>query len=1371
MTMNNLKFQRSIAVIIGINSYQGGIPALSTPLNDAKMLIEILREKHDYITYPAMDRVANRESLITLLEKTLPQQIKQSDRLLFYFAGHGIAINGEDGPSGYLIPQDAKLGETHTYLPMSWVHDALVKLNCRHFLGILDCCFAGSFRWSSTRKAIPVGPGVLHKERFDRFIQDPAWQVITSAASDQEAFDAFDLKGQRREEAGQHSPFAAALIEALEGKADIYPPAIEPGDRAGDGVTTATELYMYLRDRVEISTESRITRQTPGIHQLKKHDKGEYIFLTPEHQLNLPPAPNLDTSNNPYRGLEAFEESHSKLFFGREKLIKKLHTFVHKQPLTIVLGASGSGKSSLVRAGLVPTLKQKQAEQWHIVPPIRPGESPFEALDNALIEAHLPAIDPQDSRRTLTQSVLAWKKKHPNAKLLIFIDQTEELITLCADEAERQAFFQQILTAVKVHRHHLRVVLTLRSDFEPQVREAGLSLTPEIFNQTGQTALKSRWQDGRFIVPAMTRAELREAIEKPAEARVMYFQPHDLVEQLIDEVDNMPGALPLLSFALSELYLKYLKRQEEAERAGDVIERSLTQADYNLKIGGVIQSLTRRADKEYEKLVNDDPAYGEIIRNVMLRMVAVGGELARRKVPISELKYPDEAYTRRVSNVLKQFEDARLIVSDLDKRGQQYYEPAHDALVRGWSRLSAWQKQREKELILQRRLTPVAVEWDGRRKTVHQAKKSKAAERANTFFSRFDNVAYALESGTENIVSQILQRLRRDGNKANAFQERPEQFLWNGNPYLDALDETLNTENNWFNQTETEFVQRSVERRRKNVSLRRRIATAVFAGLSGLTILALIAQNAAQRQEQRAQRQEISALREASEGYWQSENQLESLIRGLQAAENLQGIKITSEQDKQQAYEVLTTLRKVVYATRERNRMQIEGELLTLVFNGDNKLRVVTTANPEAQTEAAKGSTMNIAISDFSGDQKLVEKAAFPLGSRTGIAALGLGIDHERFSGEDGMFHSSGTEFMPLLREFGLANSLTGRISYSFDQQQIFSHTAGSAIFRDKGKRVELVKSADLVRVIFSPENDQVLLISGSEDVQTGKLWDVSDPKMGKPLNSVIDNTTVNTADFSTTANDKWLAVGTDEGFIQVHKLSRLIELSDERNDYQELNLQFAIEGHRSQVSNILFSLDGSLLATAGDDGVVRLWDIRDKALDLITESSGQAAKTSEQMPASASETQKQFYRVQSNDQSLEASYNALEQYVNVFRNGKQVATLDKYGQLPVVNPLAFSPDNIMLAHALADGTIYLWHWEDEVLLAKFKAHESEVEQVFFSKDGNTLHTVGADGTEKAWQIGGLDQLIAQGCDWVQDYLQGNPLPEWEGNDVCTGSY
>lgn len=251
-------FKLNLAVVVGINDYQNGVPQLGTARQDAEAIATILETDYKYEVHLFTEDQATAQKLKQWLETGLPEAIKKENpsRLVFYFAGHGIALNEDEGPKGYLIPQDAKLGDVSTYLPMQQVEAALTKLSCRHCLVILDCCFAGAFRWSSTRKLIPIGE-TIHKERYDRFIQAPAWQVITSAASDQFALDNLDLKGDRglAKKDTNHSPFAAALMEALKGSADAYPPASN-GKPAGDGVITATELYIYLRDAVEIPTDA-----------------------------------------------------------------------------------------------------------------------------------------------------------------------------------------------------------------------------------------------------------------------------------------------------------------------------------------------------------------------------------------------------------------------------------------------------------------------------------------------------------------------------------------------------------------------------------------------------------------------------------------------------------------------------------------------------------------------------------------------------------------------------------------------------------------------------------------------------------------------------------------------------------------------------------------------------------------------------------------------------------------------------------------------------------------------------------------------------------------------------------------------------------
>ena len=1272
-------FSRNLAFIIGINNYTNGISPLNTAVNDAKKLVEILRKKHDYQVWVCLDEVATLSSFHKFFFHTLPQQVTENDRLLFYFAGHGVALNGDDGPAGYLIPQDAKLGDTNSYLPMTKLHDALIKLPCRHFLGILDCCFAGAFKWSSTRELL-TSPEVIHQERYDRFITDPAWQIITSSASDQKALDNFNLDSERGQ-VGNHSPFASALLEALEGGADIIPPA-RNGKPAVDGVITATELYLYLRDRVEIPTEKCRIRQTPGIWCLNKHDKGEYIFLSPGHELNLPPAPPLDESQNPYRGLKSFDEKHSSLFFGRTLLVEKLQDFVKANPLTVVLGASGSGKSSLVKAGLIPKLRQDNTDKWCILPPIRPGETPLQGLNNVLCNATLPGVEPQNPQHNLAMSIDVWAKNNPNSKLLLFIDQSEEIITLCQNLDERQEFFQQILTAINAHRDKLRVVLTLRSDFEPQVRDAGLRFVPTDYN-VGLTVLKKGWHNGRFIVPGMTRGELREAIEKPTQARVMYFQPHDLVEQLIEEVADMPGALPLLSFALSELYLKYLTRQREAQYSGITIDRALTEADY-MELGGVMQSLTQRADEEYQALVHENPAYDQVIRHVMLRMVALtGGELARRRVPLSELEYPPQK-NDLVKEVIERFSTARLLVKGLDSEGNPDVEPAHDALVRGWQRLLEWKQKEEENLLLQRRLTPAAQEWESQQKA---------------------------------------------------------KFLWHANPRLDLLKKVLNSENNWFNQVEAEFVQRSV--RRKSFNTRRNwvVAIAVMLGLgTGLvlsTYFGLQSRKQAINSDLRAQAANINY----------------SLSVKPTTEELLQAIELTAKiQDHQKSLqptvinEVNSSLLAALDKVRERNRLQGHTDDVTdIAFSPDGK-KILSGSEDNTvrlwDTETGQllytleGHTSSVTAIAFSSDGKKILSGSHDYTLRLWDTETGLLIhqlEGHTSSVTDIAFSRDGKQILSgsddnTLRlwdtETGLlihqleGHTLVTDIAFSRDGKQILSGSPDNTLRlwdTETGQTLHTLEghTYEVTDIAFSRDGKQIL--SGSAD-STVRLWRT---ETGIPLHTLEGHTNA-VYDIAFSRDGKQILSGSADSTVRLW-------------DTETGLLIRTLEGHTSFVTDIAFSPDGKQILSGSSDNTLRLWDTE----------SGQLLHTLEGHKTNFSDI-----ALSPDGKQILSGIDDKTLRLWDTETGLLIHTLE--GHKSWVTAIAFSPNGKKILSGSEDNTVRLWDTETGQLLHTFVGHTDDVTDIAFSRDGKQILSGSKDDTVRLWLGLNWQNLLKEGCNQLQ---------------------
>jgi WD40 repeat protein len=1222
-------FTRNLAIIIGINQYQNSIAELKTAKPDAETLADLLRDEYHYqveLITDDSERKPTLEELKNLL-KELPEKLQppaENNRLLFYFAGHGMSLESNDGPRGFLLPQNADPKKPETFLSMQVLHDALVALPCHHLLVILDCCFAGTFRWASTRKMIPI-PETIHREHYDRFIRYPAWQAITSAAHNQEALDFLsDKRGiskKSQDDEKKHSPFAEALFEALQdGDPDEKGRRYKKADLTKDGVITAPELYLYLRDNVETRSNER---QTPGLYPLKKHDRGEYIFHDPNFDpQSLSKAEPIDETNNPYRGLKPFEEEHARFFFGRQELIETLYARVAApdHSLTVVLGVSGSGKSSLVKAGLIPYLRElskppiNDLHQWHILNPIRPGESPFAALartlwaiadmpttvqldslgflserlnqkteqlntqvDEAsskhgetsrttqrlkqeaekfaqitttwnqdthaakqlLIVEHfetlyalckaegepesqqqqqlkqvfLACLNPltgrlQSALNSLVEIVKAWSQKHPGVNLLLVIDQFEELITLgrkaqpnpqSNTSEEWQQFLQLLETTRRANLPQLRIIVTLRSDFEPRFLNS--------------EALKSYWTKARFPVRAMRSDELRQAIERPASEMALYFEPANLVDRLIDEVGQMPGALPLLSFTLSEFYIKLANKWRDGESS----DRALTiDASFD-KEGGVAGSLTRRANEEYEKIGDElGEAAQQTMRRVMLRMLTLeGGETARRRVPESELVYPTQEESDRVKQVVDQLVEARLLVKGQLETGEPCVEPAHDFLVRGWDKLQEWIKQNQEDLSLQQRLTPAAIDW----------KQGKGG----------------LWTREEDRLAQL------------------EQILGSSN-------------SNWLNQLETQFINASKHQR-------------------------LLELKEAERQRDEAIQGQISALNSLSEARFRANDQLGALVASVKAGKQL--LSAPTSLQNQVRPQTVATLQQTISEIQERNRLQgHQGLIWNISFSPDGKLLASASYDKTVRLWSVEGSLIKtfeghsadaVCVS-FSPDGKMLASASHDktvkIWSVEGSLLKTLQQHTEPVTGvnfsPDGKFLASSSydKTIRLWNTDGtLFKTLKGHgswvrsVSFSPDSQTIASASADQTIklWSCDGKLLKTFKaSSDLfLSASFSPDGQ---LIASANADNTVKLWSLSG-KLLKTLTGHSDQ--VQGISFS--QNSQLIASASGDSTIKVWS--------------RDGTLLQTLRGHSNKVYGVSFSPNDQLMASASGDSTIRLWN------------------------------------------------------------------------------------------------------------------------------------------------------------------------------------
>jgi len=389
-------------------------------------------------------------------------------------------------------------------------------------------------------------------------------------------------------------------------------------------------------------------------------------------------------SINPYRGLASFQPEDAHLFFGRDELVARLVESLSQQPVLVVGGASGSGKSSLVRAGLIPAVASgslKESRRWPVLlftPRSEPLKEIAYHLDRAArsatqmgtspVSADELAGSPSAARRaaaTITDSA---------GGLLMVIDQFEELFTQVPSRDAQDRFLEVLAEMVDPVDSRVRLVLVMRADFYAQS-----ALFPWLAGKINR---------GQVLVGPMSPAELREAIEAPAATSGLHVDP-DLVASVLDEAHDDPGALPLISHALAETW----RRREGA---------TMTLAAYQ-QTGGVAGAIAQTAESSYAEFDDDEK---EAARRLLLRLVTPGegSSDTRQAMRWADLEGDRAFGLRRVADALT---NARLLTAD-----EQSITIAHEALIASWPRLRQWIDDSRDDLRTRQRITAAAREWD-----------------------------------------------------------------------------------------------------------------------------------------------------------------------------------------------------------------------------------------------------------------------------------------------------------------------------------------------------------------------------------------------------------------------------------------------------------------------------------------------------------------------------------------------------------------------------------------------------------------------------------------------------------------------------------
>ncbi|MEH2415713.1 nSTAND1 domain-containing NTPase [Nostoc sp.] len=662
------------ALVIGIAKYDN-LTNLPKAVNDAEKIAQLLRERGRFDVQPLPGKLIESENRwqVTPDKKLIGKELGQTLRTfllekakgseaLIYFAGHGfeaLSLTGES--KGFLATSDCNKVDGQNAIAFDDFNTLIAKSQLSSLVVLLDCCYAGSFLEKS-----------FIKSGFSVFNSKQDYSLITASR----AFE-------RAREDDEGGIFTKAILKGLaEDKAD-----------EATGEININDLISFISRELKQSGQEAIYMGGGRSIPLVWYPAKNLVVITQV----------LDEC--PYRGLEAFDKQHAKFFFGRQKVVNDIQQKLDLAKFVPIIGASGSGKSSVVRAGLIPQLDDSE---WEVLEPIKPGFEPLIKLRGAF-QQFFPGARKEKQLKDLIDNeqnnLSAILENLPSSvKFLLVVDQFEEVFTGGASQQEKQRFIDLLTQVVEITDSRLAVVITMRADFlEPCLQYP--SLTQLIQTQA-------------VYMPPLTGVDLKDTIAEPAK-----LQGHSVEEGLIlkifEDVKQEPGFLPLLEFALTKLWEKRDRNQHQ-----------LTLEEYE-KLGELTGALNLHAEKVYlyrdfeEELPTQKRTQQEKewIGRIFLRLVRTGeGEKDTRqrqpKATLLNIAGDDANQQQELSELLDGeagLVKGRLLVTGKDEKREAWIDLAHEALIESWQQFAWWRQQDRDLRRLSQKLEDARREWLNKR--------------------------------------------------------------------------------------------------------------------------------------------------------------------------------------------------------------------------------------------------------------------------------------------------------------------------------------------------------------------------------------------------------------------------------------------------------------------------------------------------------------------------------------------------------------------------------------------------------------------------------------------------------------------------------
>lgn len=1069
----------------------------------------------------------------------------------------------------------------------------------------------------------------------------------------------------------------------------------------------------------------------------------------------------------PYKGLVAYGQADAAYFFGREKLIAEMAARLAGTSFLTIIGPSGSGKSSVVRAGLLPALAENAvpgSQAW-ITAVLTPGSHPLATL--AIIGSQIidvPAgkiykklqANQQGLYVALTQTL---DEGVAATKFLLIIDQFEEIFALCRDETERRQFIDNLLWAVAETDGRLLVVLTIRADFYGRCAE--------------YQNLAATLQDNLLVGP-LNENGLRQVIERPAELVGLQLEP-GLTDTILQDVVGEPGALPLLSHALLETWQR---------REG----RYLTLGGYRAT-GGIRGAIAQTADTVYQK---STPQQQAITRNIFLRLTELGEEGAqdtRRRVAPTELMHQPEDEAD-VAAMLKTLADARLITT-----GEDTVEVAHEALIREWPLLRQWLEEDREGLRIHRHLTEAAQGWLNLARDPGELYRGARLAMATEYMAAHGSTLNLLEH--EFLTASLaLAQQREDEREARRQREL-------------AAAQRLAAEEQAHAAEQAEAAK----------GLRRRASyLAVALVLAAvLAVVAIFLSQESNRNEQLAQGNAATAVAEAAQrstAQAQAEIQQQEAERQHQLSvsrELAASSRINLNNDAELSILLAIQSLETAYSREAVNALHLALSYpiveMTLAGHTNGVTDVVYTAdgsrlvtgdrdglvkiwdtNSGAELHTLSGHTADIAKFTFNADDTLLATASADSTARvwdleTGeellilsdhiewVTGIDFSPDGSRLAtGDDGgqiriWDLTTGEELLNLIGHTNFVNEVV----YSPDGTQLISASYDGTIkFWDANNGQEQFTLTDhndtVFGLAFSP--DWALMATESLD-NSIKLWDLSaigEETDNQPLwtanrnaggagasnatrmTFTPDGQQILTLDADGNVSEWDVATGqltrripcltADEFTIAVSPDSTHLALSSESGIVNICSLlptgELLAQSNDDQIYDVSFSPDGSKLYTAVASAGVKIWDFS----DAQSGSFGKLINAFE-----LAEEEANYNAVSSHDGTLLAitGANGTTKILDS-RTWEELLTLP--GHDHIISDVAFSQDDTRLATSSLDNTAKVWELLNGKELFTLDGHSDWVLEVVFNLDGDYLVTSSSDHTVRVWDANTGQELL-----------------------------